>query len=511
MRSIARPLVLATLLTVLMILPVINGQLFCDDFNFRLDHPREAIVGSLVRLHPYRLYRPLELSVVALSQTLVGRDTWPVHLASIMVHLGLVALGLHACRRWRASGRVLVLFALLMSVSQLLPSAVGGNDTISLVMGTFFGCLALWCFWPAAHRGGERHSTIGLAALALSLLSKESSLGYVPVMAALSLVEWRPAARSLDGPGSERPPAGHHAAVLTPEGWIRIGAIGLVTTVYLLWRGHVGAEGPRFDGTGAWAVGLNIPANLAMLWSAALLPVSTIEVFTGAVERRWLWPATGVLLAGGFVAAVLRGFGRSSVRALLPGGVAASITVSPVLFRGHVSELYAYALLPGVAMAGALAMDRLLAEERRAVRIAVSVLLGVMLLSQAAGTIDKSRRMAANGAAAARQMEELLALARTMPTGGCLVLLDPPSVRPQYSVFCMDDFRLTPVEEVQRLSGRHDLRVIRVHPGGPGRIAPRPDGATWVTLEGHHVVPATAIGLASVTEPLRLRDEAPAR
>ena len=107
--------------------PVLDGGFFGDDWELYLAHPAEHILGAFTEARPYEMYRPIQLSLVAISQTLFGRDTTlPVHLVNLAAHAGLAVLVLHALSRLGASRLGAVLGGLYLTVSQLCASPVGG-------------------------------------------------------------------------------------------------------------------------------------------------------------------------------------------------------------------------------------------------------------------------------------------------------------------------------------------------------------------------------------------------
>jgi hypothetical protein len=447
------PLLLLTLLW-----PVLDGRFFADDWQFVLADPAGDVFGSFERLHPYALYRPLQLSITALAQTLWPGTTLPVHLVSIGLHLLLIALMVHALTSLRASRLVIGVTVLVLTVSQLNAPALGGNDTLSLVMGTLFGCLAVWWFRPSAHRGGGRRTSYGLAALTVALLSKESSLGYVPLLLVMGIQPVVPA-----GPPNVTPSrsqAGRSRPSVSRRDAARLVGILLLAALYVAWRAHLGASGPDFGPKGEWRVDHHAAVNLVMLWSAALVPVSTVDVFTGVALGRWFWPLVAALGLGVVIVTTGIGLGpRRWGRALLYLAVA-SIAVAPVLLMKRVSELYAYALLPAAALLLGYGYGGALLDRRRSVRTVAAISLALFGVGQGVATRLKASAMADNGERAERQMAAWLTEARNLPAGATLTMTEPPKSRPQYSVYAMDGCLLTPCGEVARLSGRTDIAIV---------------------------------------------------
>lgn len=475
-------LIPATLLLLVVLGPVLTGPFFSDDFQFVLDDPTRHVLGSFGELHPYRLYRPLQLSIIALSQTLFGETTLPVRIVAMAVHLALIALILRAFGRLGLSLAAASAATLWLASSQLLPPAVGGNDTISLVLGTFFGSLAAWWLWPVPARGvRERRLGYALVAYTLALLSKESSLGYLPVLAALLAVPPRESARR---------------AVLVAL------ALSGVTVGYLLLRQSLGAEGPRFGPDGNWTFGTNLLVNAVQLGITSLLSVSTVDVFTGVMRKEW----GVVLLAGaGLLALAIivgAGLGPRRIFGLAIGTVLSLAVLAPVLPMRHVSELYAYALLPPAALLVGVGVGGAWSRGGTGRRAGLVLVLVLLVLGQADAARRKSRDMARNGHVAGPLLGQLIAVARHLPSGGTLILVEPEPARPQYSVYHMDGFRLTPPEEIVRLSGRKDLHVLQLPANATALSESVATGTLRLTLAEGELIPLVpAEGLPLFSRP----------
>jgi len=76
---------------------------------------------------------------------------------------------------------------------------------------------------------------------------------------------------------------------------------------------------------------------------------------------------------------------------------ATSLVVTPVLLMQHVSELYAYALLPTAALLLGYGYGATLIDRRRLVRTVAAVSLGLFVVGQAVATRVKAGQMARNG------------------------------------------------------------------------------------------------------------------
>jgi hypothetical protein len=204
--------------------------------------------------------------------------------------------------------------------------------------------------------------------------------------------------------------------------------------------------------------------NLAMLWFAALLPVSSVDVFTAVAERNVAVALGGLVAVGVVLALLLLGFVRKGRwdrgLALIAAG---SVALSPVLPLVHVSELYAYTILPFAALllgesAGSLAA----VGSGRFARRAVLSLAVLLLAANSIATMSKARAMAENGRRAERLLGSVAGEMRSLPKGGTLTLVDPVLDHPNYSVFRFRSFLLVPDETLVERSGRGDVKLLRV-------------------------------------------------
>lgn len=438
--AVALPLLLLPLL----LWPVMTGRYFADDWEFVFDHPGRHLLSAFAECHPYRLYRPVQLMAAAASRVVFGESTLPTHVANLGLHALLVVLCLHVLDALRVSRVAKWTAAGLLVVSQLNAAAIGGNDTLSLVLGTLAGSAAVWWTWDRAPARRPRRSVLAWAAYLLAILAKESSLGYLPVLCVLAL---RRSAGTGAGSGG---------------GFARALGFLVLTVAYLAVRPLVGAVLPTLgQADSPFRLGSNLLVNPAMIAFAVTTPISTTNIYTGIVGHRWVWPAMGAVGAALVASIAAVGIvGRGGWRGALAVFLAGLCVLGPVLPLKHVSELYAYALLPVVAIGAGLGMHRLWPRGGKLVHASCVSIAALVLVSNGFALRSNSEGMARNGAAAARLMPALLREARALPARASLILVDPTTHLPDYSVYRMHSFRLAPQEEIQRLSGRTDLRII---------------------------------------------------
>lgn len=457
--------------------PVLRGGCFTDDWDSVLTDPSRHIAGSFSELHPFLKYRPVELSIFALSQTLFGGTTLPVHLLQAGMHAALACLVFHILLRWQAGTVPAIAGGLLVLVSQAAASSVGGIDSLSTTLVTLAGTSVLWWLCAGAE-GLRRPAAWSGVAFAVAMFSKESTIGYLPLAAYLAL--------GFPMSGCGRPPR---------RRWALVGALAGVTVLYLAVRSSLGAVSPEFR-TGSfyqehpsvrtgYQLGSNVVVNPAFIWLATWMPVSTLTVFDAIRARAWAWPALALGATGGLLACCVWGLAlgrrlRRGLALLLAGTVA----LAPVLFLWHPSELYSYTTLPFAALCVGLALHALLSPgSPRWRRIALAAIMLVVLFSNTLATRAKVHGMAENGRLAASLIEQLHPWVDRVPAGGELVLIEPRAARPDYSVFRVRSFYLLDSGEILKMVyERPDMRVRRVEPGRWGSGEERPDQVR-VTLD----------------------------
>jgi hypothetical protein len=449
--------------------PVLAGLPFADDWAARVDDPRQMLTSAFHRLRPYELYRPLESLAISAS-LLLTKSTLLLRLLEISTHSILILICLHILRTLKAPASSWIIAAVFMATSQLNASALGGNDTFSLVLGTMAGTLASWLAMSSPQFRSWPRSLALSAILVVSLLAKESSLGYVPIVCAALWMNAEPRIMR------------RIRAILPPL---------LVVTAYFAWRSYIGAAGLSFDERSPFALGKNLLVNPLQLAFAATVPISTTDLFTAAHTEKWIVVLMGVMgalivaamSAYGFVALV----GPLGVLPLL--GVIVSIS-APVLPMRHVSELYAYSLLPIIAIGFASGIS-ILARSSRGAGLAMGAIAASVFLGNALALHKDAKAMAVNGERAASLMTSLIEEIRSLPEGTHVVLINPKRSLPEYSIFRMTNFRLTPKEDVIELAQRPDLTIEVVDSVEEGqRLGGRLyslDGLTLVTHDAKSV------------------------
>jgi hypothetical protein len=279
-----------------------------------------------------------------LMRSLAGLDPWPYHAASLLAHLGCVALLFTLLVRRFAVPAALV-GTTFFAVHPALFTALYSISGIGEILALLFGLAALL----AADASGPRR-WLAVPLFALSLLAKESTL-----LLPLGLVLLRPRAGAAPGPRA--------TAAVRPALDPLVGALAALALAYLGYftlsdtfgiRTTLPEGAPYVLGFGAHLV-WNFLSYVGWTWNVSIL---TVTGFTDAADPR-VYPyalvALILWLAGGW-SRTLR------ARGWLRGGALYLLLLLPVLpLRNHTYHYYLFAPLVGAAWCIAGLVDAVLA------------------------------------------------------------------------------------------------------------------------------------------------------
>jgi hypothetical protein len=170
---------------------------------------------------------------------------------------------------------------------------------------------------------------------------------------------------------------------------------------------------------------------------------------------------------------------RGGWRGLAFGAAACLSLVAALLPLRHVSELYAYAVLPLVGVAIGFAAAR--PPNRTPARVGCVLLLALLVGSNAVAARARAAGMDENGRRAATLLADLAERLRNLPANATVALVDPKRDRPNYSVFRVRGFLLVSDSVIARTAHRPDLRIVRVAAGEP--LPADAAGGTLLTMD----------------------------
>jgi hypothetical protein len=444
--------------------PGIDVPYYGDDFQLYFPALGMEWTDHFVRTGPTTgFYRPLQNAVLSVIQSAAGMNPVPVHVLTLLLHVGTVAV-VYEGSRWIGASRVQAVVAtVLMAVAQINAAAVLGNDTLSQVGSTLFGYLSLRCYGQAVSgRRAVRTAYAGaLTALAVALLFKESAFAFAPLLVLVDV------ATAPSGWGTQ--------ASLTGRAK-RLAPVLALAAGYLLLRSAAGAMSPGF-GSGPYqlALGGNVIRNAVLFGAAATSVIPTPQVAEWAQTGQWAHVAAAGVGSLGLVTAVGWGVyrsGRGRTAAVLLAVSLASL--APVLALNDVSELYVYSAMPPLCILAALAAGPWLHAAPPGQRAAVAALLLGVAVSQAVGVRHKAALMDATGKRTQAVLKQIAETAAAAPDDARLCLQDasPPTADADttaYSVYRMPGaLPLIFAEPVVRhLASRPDVHLTTAMPSCP--------------------------------------------
>ncbi len=443
---------------------------FGDDFQQVYYNPLHSATAYLFSRPPFaERYIPIQTMVLSISQVIDGLDTSLVRVFNIIMHSLVCWLTWHLALRLGISQRGAAIAAGFVAVSQLAGTAVLMNDSPSQIISTAAGLIALIAAFEYARSDDRRYLLVILGGIILGFLSKETFVGWaIPIVAVIGLrydgSRWH--MRSFRSIVSLVVPV-----VLLFAGYILFHAsLGLPS-------GKFGAE--RYD----LRLGSNILINVAQMFFAAFLPESTVWVYL-AIAHKAIAIEIAASVSVAIVAAIaIAGFVR--LRKVWMVCVFGAIgSMSPVIFLNHVGELYAYSLLPFVALGFAAGCEILMLTRRASLAVAALVVVGACL--NIWSVFSKQSMMLAEGKLEATLLPKLQAIVARLPTHSRLYLVNPVQNGDDYSVFLARGFHLFEAGEiavsvpigrndvVTEIIEEHELdSILHVRPGVPVTYDPK--------------------------------------
>jgi hypothetical protein len=450
--------------------PGLKIKYYGDDFEFVFLSPSTKIFYFLSHSNPYNgFYRPIQATFATVIQTYFGLNTLPIHVTQIFLHLLLSWLIFVFMNRMAFSRLQAALGSLFMLVSQTNVYAVLGNDTLSQISGTLFGCCSIWLlvsyYYPHITEGTEDRLRgliyykyiLSILMFFFSLLSKETSASFFVLLIGIVLVN---NLRIKDRISIKR--------IV-----IEICPYLIVMALYYTLRLQASKIQP-FWGPGRYNfhIGLNIIKNLAMFLFAAFSPISSVTTFTAFMEGKLaVFPIIATLSLVLFFL-VVYGLLCSDRRGIIYVlAIFAIITLFPAAAMNHIGELYLYNSIPFISILVGIGLGRLLnlGKANRIRQGLIVVLIGLLLTSHVIATRSKIFLMKNNGERVAPLLKQVMAYVPKVPKNGHLLLLNPDNDEIEYSVFLMKGFNVLGLNRIMQLSGRDDFRIAVVERSDRGR------------------------------------------
>ncbi|MFY0675440.1 MAG: hypothetical protein JXQ87_18735 [Bacteroidia bacterium] len=330
-------------------------------------------------------------------------------------------------------------------MSQVNVSAIVGIDTFSQVGSTVFGFISMYFLFKYLAIGGFSNLITFSGLTILSLLCKETGVSFLLI--AFSMILY----------------ACFKKSVNVSKAITLVSIVMVLAVIYLWVRNSIGAAQPKLsEGAYGFEIGLNVFENLIGFLVALLIPISTVEVFNwySSPEFSLLFLLIAAFSIFVFLIVVF-GFKKSfSSKVFKASSYLFLLGSIPVVFLNHVSELYAYNLLPFASLLFALAVNNAITtvSKKRPLKYLVYLVLFLFLMSNYWASLSKTMLMKANGENAHKLIEGLLNYTSEFPKKSIVFLVNDIN-KAQYSVFIQDDFNvLNRGENYLRRASRKDLR-----------------------------------------------------
>jgi len=458
-----------------------------DDFGYVFAAPSTKILYYFSHRNPnHQFYRPINSSILAIIQHFCGLKTWPMHLINILFHVLLSWLVYLFMIKQRFSKSSTVAGSVFMVVSQANAMAVLSNDTFSQICGTFFGCATLWLLdrslaTSEGHRDGPSPGVsysfylLSLCAFSISLLSKETSVSFLPLSFGVLLI------RNWDR---------KNRRFILRRSTIEMVPFIALTILYALVRWPLGLGQPAAGQEGYnFHVGFNVVRNFTLFLMSAAVPISSARAFSLVYNRHFTAALSVAILSFAVILVVLYGVWRSGRHRffLLVGGFAL-VALFPAILLGHISELYLYNAMPFLAVLVGAGLGRLLDLNRaRSLRFAASTAIFTLLFASHVIAIQsKASLMEENGERATELLQQIQPYLARVPKNGKLFLVNPASSQVEYSVFLLNGFNVLRYGEniINQIANRHDFRVEVVEHSELDRVGSEKDGVVLTLRDG---------------------------
>jgi hypothetical protein len=472
-------------------LPGLGIQYYEDDLLFIFDRTPPSFFYYFSHKNPQiGFYRPIEATTLSFIQYYFALNTAPIHIILIVLHISLSSLIFFAILKLGYSYVHAIIGSFFMVVSQANAFAVLSNDTLSQLNGTLFGCISLFFLYMfyssrelVKNRAGEikrsGYYVISVFAFGVSLLSKESSVSFFPLL--LSII----VANNLKIKEN-----GHFSA---KELFIVLLPYIVILSSYLVIRLFLGAAQPSSGSTRYnFHVGINVIKNLVMFLFALTIPASSVSAFVAFRSNeiiRFLMFVTSSFVFISCIVYGLRNSYRKSIIVFIATFVIAALF--PMAMLNHVSELYVYNSMPFLSILVGISLGEILkiSNARRIMQTISLMLLISLAASHVIAIRDKIALMQKNGERAAALISQIRLYIDKVPRRGKLLLLNPPANDIEYSEFLLKGFNVINYgqQRIKRIYGRDDITIKIMEPKYIDQSIHSKD-ALMLTLKGDLIV-----------------------
>jgi hypothetical protein len=428
-----------------------------DDFQFTFPFfPKNPFYFFSHALPNCLSYRPLQALVMAGAQHCFGVfNTFPMHALTLFFHVVVCFSVYYVCIQSGIGRLPAFLSSLFMLVSQTNVMAVSGNDTLSQILVTLFGCLSLWTLWKATSAGNPVNkrnalSALSLALFVLCLLSKETAVSFfVQVLVLLGFSRARKRTSTIRS--------------------IIVGAFYSLT-VLVYWIIH--ASLPLRNASFGYAPydlypGLNVFSNAVQFAVSLFSPLSTVSVC-----RAFFYKDIVFLLFTGLVLLLVISLSISGTvksrqkRIFIAVPILGLTGFFPLVLMNHVSELYTYQFAPFFSIIIGIGISHFITGTRQnpIKNLVVLIITAFFFAGNIYAVEKKIVCVKKNGKQAASLYTQLAPIIKQTPQNAYMYLVNPQEQGPQYSVFLIKGFNVLEygLLPIGRLLQRDDVAITIV-------------------------------------------------
>ena len=317
-------------------------QYYSDDLQFVFNPLPSNILYYFFQKNPANTlaYRPIQASLMILVQRFFSMYTLPIHLLSITVHIIMTWLIYIIMIKLQFSRLSAILGSVFMAVSQANVLAVLSNDTLSQILGTFFGCLCVWLMYRAyvSHTGPREYINLkfffaSMALFGFSVFSKETSISFLLSILLIIIL------------GNYLSIRGN---ILIKRTIITIIPFCVLYIFYFVVRSLVVDVNPSFGPERyQFNIGINIINNLVQYFFSAFNTASTVVGYTAIKSGDIITFLIIAITTISFVTIVAYGLLISNRHTIIIILISLAIIGSfPVVLLNHIGELYVYNSMP---------------------------------------------------------------------------------------------------------------------------------------------------------------------
>ncbi len=210
--------------------------------------------------------------------------------------------------------------------------------------------------------------------------------------------------------------------------------------------------------------GINVIINFVMLITQTVQPHSSVSVFFDIMNKHWISIATVMSFSGILFILTVRGIINSKHRIFsILLIILVPLSMFPIVFLNHVSELYAYNTTPLIAILYGIGLSELFSQLRsRFLKMILLSIVFVFMIWNTVSIFTKCEMMKQNGLEAEKLIGEIQPYFPEIPYDGNLILVNPNTTnKTEYSIFKRTGFRLFENGEngFERRTGRNDFKT----------------------------------------------------